>query len=316
MIKRILIELVQIKNSLKLLPKDREHSKLYCFFDMIICVVKYGALPEDYISLKFCNKTASERKRYVTQGNKRLFMRAFYTPEARRILALKYEFSKKFSEFVKRDWIYTSNCTKEQIIDFVNKHGKVIIKPTNSTWGKGIRVVTSQNFDIQELENECMIEEVLVNHPSLQVLNPASLQTLRVETCIDQKGDFHLLNVLLMMGTKKVIVSNCHSGGCMAHVNIETGEIDAPAWNPTGWECSVHPSSNIPLIGYKVPMMNLLYEYIKKIAYVMPEARYVGWDVTITEKGDFELIEGNFCPGQCTQTCDGIPKYDILKSYI
>ena len=119
-----------------------------------------------------------------------------------------------------------------------------------------------------------------------------------------------------MMGTKKVIVSNCHSGGCMAHVNIETGEIDAPAWNPTGWECSVHPSSNIPLIGYKVPMMNLLYEYIKKIAYVMPEARYVVWDVTITEKGDFELIEGNFCPGQCTQTCDGIPKYDILKSYI
>ena len=119
-----------------------------------------------------------------------------------------------------------------------------------------------------------------------------------------------------MMGTKKVIVSNCHSGGCMAHVDIKTGEVDAPAWNPSGWDCSVHPSSNIPLIGYKVPMMNRLYEYIKKVAFVMPEARYVGWDVTITDKEDFELIEGNFCPGQCTQTCDGVPKYDMLKSYI
>lgn len=319
MIKRIVKELRNCVNSLALLPRDKKHSNLYYIIDMIFCIVKYGAVAEDYISLKFYNKTASERSLYVTQGNKRLFYKRFYTEEARRVLRLKYEFSRKFRNYVKRDWLYTGDrdCSREKIENFVRKYGKVIIKPISSTWGMGIEVVTEETIDIDKLLNgEYMIEEVLVNHPVLKILNPSSLQTLRVETCIDSKGEFHLLNVLLMMGTKKVIVSNCHSGGCMAHIDITKGIVDAPAWNPTGWECSVHPSSNISLIGYKIPNMDKLYEYIKGVAFVMPEARYVGWDITILENGDFELIEGNFCPGQCTQTCDGVPKYRILKSYL
>lgn len=317
MTNRIIKEIKACKDCLSLLPKNRKHSKFYYFIDMLYCIARYGAIGEDYISLKFCDRPASERKKFVTQGNKRKFYREFYTEEAREILRLKYEFSKKFSEFVKRDWIFTGSSTEEQIRKFINSHDKVIIKPISSTWGMGIEVVSPEQADIKKLmAGEYMIEEVLQNHESLKRLNPSSLQTLRVETCIDNKGEFHLLNVLLMIGTKKVIMSNCHSGGCMAHIDIEKGEVDSPGWNPTGWECTIHPSSNIELIGYKVPFMDKLYDYIKRVAYVMPEARYVGWDVTITENGDFELIEGNFCPGQCTQVCDNVPKYEILLSYL
>ena len=183
----------------------------------------------------------------------------------------------------------------------------------------GISVISTEQLEklLDDRRNggEFMIEEVLKNHPNVARLNSLSLQTLRVETCIDAKGGFHLLNVLLMMGTTKTIVSNCHSGGIMCHVNIKTGKIDGEGWNPVGLSYSVHPSSNIPLIGFEVPFVMELEDYIRKVAYTMPNARYVGWDVAITPQG-FELIEGNFCPGQCTQTCDGIPKYNLLKSYL
>ena len=300
-------------------PPLRDKKKLYYFLDMIYSIYKYGALADDYISMAFYSKTHAEKKEYVTSGNKRLFYKNFYDDEARNILAKKNLFSKRFFAFVKREWIWTEDVSPEQIRTFINKHGKVVIKPASSTWGIGVRVIDISEVDaiLADVKkgNHYMIEEVLVNHPDIRALNPSSLHTLRVETCIDSKGDFHLQNVLLMVGMKHTIVSNCHSGGVMCHIDMETGKVDKDGYNPQGWWCDVHPQSNIKFVGFKVPYIEQLEEYIMKVAYVMPNARYVGWDVAITPNG-FELIEGNFCPGQCTQVCDGVPKYQILKSYL
>ena len=98
-------------------------------------------------------------------------------------------------------------------------------------------------------------------------------------------------------------------------MDIKTGRVDANGFNPEGWWLEIHPVSKIKFVGLKIPSIDKLESYIKDVCKVLPNARYVGWDVAITPEG-FELIEGNFCPGQCTQTCDGIPKYNILKSYI
>lgn len=320
MIRRIINEISACrKAALQYLPEPYCKNKLFYFFDMIWSIYKYGALADDYISLGFYNKSHKERVEYVTSGNKRLFYKRFYDDEARRILANKNLFSRKFADFVKRDWIWTEDVSRADIEEFMLKHNKVVIKPASSTWGIGVRLV-----DVNEMDNilkdvsegkHYMIEEVLINHPDIRKLNPSSLHTLRVETVIDNKGVFHLLNVLLMVGMKNTIVSNCHSGGVMCHIDMKTGMVDNKGYNPQGWWCDVHPQSNIRFIGFKVPFIEQLEEYIKQVAKVMPNARYVGWDVAITPDG-FELIEGNFCPGQCTQICDGIPKYKMLKSYL
>lgn len=301
-------------------PLLHKKNKIYYWGDVLYCILAYGALPEDYVSLKFYEKSRKERGKYVTAGNKRLFYKKFYDDEARKTLANKSLFSKKFHEFVKRDWLYTPDVAIDEVETFVRRHGKVIVKPNSSTWGMGISVVDATKMEelLNEIRNgkQFMIEEVLENHPDVRMLNPSSLQTLRVETCIDSQGGFHLLNVLLMMGTTKTIVSNCHSGGIMCHVDVRTGKIDREGWNPVGLSYAVHPASQIPLIDFEVPFVKeQLEDYIKKVARVMPNARYVGWDVAMTPNG-LELIEGNFCPGQCTQTCDGVPKYDMLKSYM
>lgn len=289
------------------------------YIDSLYCIAKYGALADDYISLAFYEKTSEERKQYVTSGNKRLFYQKFYDDEARDVLGHKNLFSKRFNKYIHRAWIYTEDVTPEQIREFIKSQGRVIVKPTTSTWGIGVGIKTINDVEaiIEDVRkgNHYMIEEVIVNHPDVSRVNPDSVNTLRVETCLDAQGGFHLLNVLFMVGTTKTIVSNCHSGGMMCHVDVKTGCIDNAGYNPRGIWYEVHPASGIKLRGYKLPFIDKLEEYIQGVCQVLPNARYVGWDVVITPDG-FELIEGNFCPGQCTQVCDGIPKYEMLKSYI
>lgn len=318
-IKRIISEMKACKDALKLLPPPYNKSKVRYYLDMLLSIKKYGALADDYISMSFYNKSHEEKVKYVTSGNKRLFYKKFYDDNARETLAKKNLFNKKYSNYVTRAWIYTEDVTIDEIREFIKKQDRVIVKPTSSTWGKGVGVKTYNDIDIiienVQKGNHYMIEEVIVNHPDVAKVNPDSVNTLRVETCLDSKGDFHLLNVLFMVGSAKTIVSNCHSGGMMCHVDIKTGCIDNAGYNPKGIWYEEHPVSKIKLRGYKLPYIDKLEEYIKGVCQVMPNARYVGWDVVITPEG-FELIEGNFCPGQCTQVCDGIPKYEMLKSYI
>ena len=320
-IKRFFSEIRNSWNAIDLLPGGPHNffKRIWILCDMLWSIVAYGALADDYISLGFRDKSCAERKKYVTSGNKRLFFREFYDDDARNVLAHKNLFSKRFSKFVTRDWIYTADSDEESVRAFFKNHDSIVVKPIDSTWGKGISVKSKD--DVEEVLHSMkhgshfMLEEKIVNHPDIAKLNPESLQTLRVETCLDSKGNFHLLNVLLMIGTKSTIVSNCHSGGVMCHINMETGKVDKPGFNPQGYWLDVHPVSNITFVGYDVPLIDKLTDYIKTVCQVMPNARYVGWDVAVTPTG-FELIEGNFCPGQCTQTCDGIPKYDMLKSYL
>lgn len=309
----------EVADMMILLPQPYKKNKVKHYLDAFLCIAKYGAMPEDYISLQFFKLPASKRKLYVTQRNKQLFMKKMYDKEAVQILDSKHLFSERFSKYVTREWLFTNNVSEDEIRDFFNRRQRVVCKLETSTWGMGVSLKTEK--DVEEViadvrkGNHYMIEEVIVNHPDVARVNPDSVNTLRVETCLDSKGEFHLLNVLFMVGSTKTIVSNCHSGGMMCHVDIKTGCIDNAGYNPKGIWYEEHPVSKVKLRGYKLPYIDKLEDYIKGVCQVMPNARYVGWDVVITPNG-FELIEGNYCPGQCTQVCDGIPKYEMLKSYI
>lgn len=155
MIKRIFHELKASYEALSLIPYPYNRHKVFRYIDMIYCIVKYGALSDDYISLKFFEKSNKERAEYVTSGNKRLFYRSFYDDDARKTLANKNIFSERFKDFVTRDWIYTANSSLEDIRQFIESHKEVVIKPTNSTWGQGISVIdTSKANDfINMLKN-------------------------------------------------------------------------------------------------------------------------------------------------------------------
>lgn len=146
-------------------------------------------------------------------------------------------------------------------------------------------------------------------------LNPDAVQTLRVETCLDNKGEFHLLGCFVMIGAPNAHVSNCHSGGVMCNLDLKTGEIISDGYNPNGWSVTESPATGIKLRGFKVPYYDKVEDFVKQLSHVLPEARYVGWDVAITPDG-LAVIEGNTLPGLCTQRVDSVPKLDMLRSYV
>jgi hypothetical protein len=47
---------------------------------------------------------------------------------------------------------------------------------------------------------------------------------------------------------------------------------------------------------FQLPMVPELYEFIDRVARVVPQVQYVGWDVVIGEDGPV-LVEGNWGAG-------------------
>ena len=82
-----------------------------------------------------------------------------------------------FKDYIKRKWIYTASSSEEKIINFINSHEKIIIKPIGLSSGKGIFTVTgnkNQKYDylLEKLQvsslsgTELLIEEFIKQHPN------------------------------------------------------------------------------------------------------------------------------------------------------
>ncbi len=54
-----------------------------------------------------------------------------------------------------------------------------------------------------------------------------------------------------------------------------------------------HPVTGEVIVGFQIPFWNQIIELVKELAYVVPQVRYVGWNIAITEKRPI-LIEGNY----------------------
>lgn len=294
-------------------------AKCYYFMDILWSEFRYGTHPEDYIALWFWNKQTADRSLWLTSGNRKQFAMGFYTKEAFDLLGSKKLFNEKFAPYLKREWLCTNDASEEQIRTFIKTHGRVIVKPLSLSCGDGIEIIDMNRVDgfLQKVKagEAFMVEELLKNHPQMARLNPDAVQTMRVETCIDKEGGFHLLGAFVMIGAPHSNVSNCHSGGVMCNLDRNTGKIVSDGYNPNGWSVAESPATKVPLHGFDIPYYDQLESFVKELAFVLPEARYVGWDVAITPEG-FAVIEGNTLPGLCTQRVDSVPKLEMLKSYV
>ena len=123
-------------------------------------------------------------------------------------------------------------------------------------------------------------------------LNSTSVNTLRIVTYFDGKKT-HILNIVLKIGNGG-ITDNFSSGSM--YTFIKNGKIIVPAIDRDDNVFKVHPISHINLIGYTIPNYEKAIEMVSECAKIVPEMKYVGWDVAITKNGA-SLIEGNCYPG-------------------
>ena len=303
---------MSIKNLFKTVGKVHKRSgksRIIIFFDMIGCGIKYQAGYTDYFLFNFETLNKKQRSTYITRGVSNNYIKLLNNREYYPYFSDKIKFNDAFKKYLNRDYIDLNNKSLEDFKLFLNDKDKIIVKPLSDSGGKGISIIKiDDKTDIEKLYNELketnrtLVEEVIKQHEEMSKLSPSSVNTLRIVT-ITINNKTNIMVRVIRMGDGHHDVDNFHSGG-MFTVFDENGVITKPAIDREGNIYEIHPLTKEKIIGFKIPYYKEAIEMVSEASKVIPEVRYIGFDVAITDKGPV-LVEGNELPG-----------YDLYQSKI
>lgn len=271
-------------------------------FPMYILIVLESAVykipSKFFFDYKLYSKNFHERRKYLSnRDGKALEARNDKNVE---VLQSKYKFDEYFKEFLSRDFLYVKNSTFEEFKSFCKKHPTFMKKSNWACEGVGIEKYTiHENEDLNALYKTCtdeyvLLEEVLKQHPKMSELNPTSVNTIRVAT-IYHNEKVHIIATALRIGVGGV-TDNLHGGGLCAAVDIETGIIKSFGYDAKGNEYIKHPSTGAIIPGFQIPNWDKLLSTVTEAAQRVPQYKWIGWDVAVTEDGA-AIIEGNHNQG-------------------
>lgn len=152
------------------------------------------------------------------------------------------------------------------------------------------------NLYLNVIKTGFLFQETVKQHPKLNILNPSSLNTIRIDTFIDKEGNIDVISAYIRMSMNNKHVDNISSGGCQVGINLQTGKLKKDGYSGfsnAGTEVfTKHPVTGVVFEDFEIPYFAEVKELIVNVAGFMPGLRLMGWDVAIGESGPV-LIEGN-----------------------
>lgn len=304
-IKRVLggASFKKMKSAINTVHEKSGKNKLLTFFDMLGCSLKYGAGYNDYIIFEFYKIKAKQRKTYLTRIKNKKLVTTLNDSRYSYVFDEKNVFDKKFKDFMGREILDLAEIDYDEFKRFVHNKEDFFAKPYIGESGKGIEKIHIADFkSTDELyryvkspsKNFGVIEEVIVQHPDAARIYPDSLNCLRVVTLVNN-GEAHILYAVFKMGNNGKFVDNLENGGLACHFDLDKGIITGQGHTSALVNYDAHPATGVKFVGYKLPFMDEVKEMVKKAAMVIPEFRYVGWDVCLTPNGP-AIVEGNDYP--------------------
>ena len=286
-----------LKRIINKLNKKTKKSKISLFLDIAWCAIKYGAGPYDYQEFEFYNLNSKERKTYLTRAKNVKIVRNYNLKSSWYKFDDKVEFNKIFNKYIKRDWLYLNKDNYQEFENFCKNKKDFIAKPLDGSGGVGIELIevkknNKETFDYLIKNNKLLVEEKIIQNKKVAALNETSVNTLRIITFYDGK-EAHIINSVFKIGNGG-ITDNFSSGSM--YTFVEGGKIIVPAIDREDFVYEIHPKSKIKLVGYEIPNYDKAIELVKECAKIVPEVKFVGWDVALLEDGA-SIIEGNCFPG-------------------
>ena len=313
------------KNELNRIAEEYRIPYFFIRMDCFSCKVIYGINPSHYIAFQFYKLRGRERTRYVTARKSERIERAFnIAPRSEKDqIGKKALFNKTFAQFVQRDWLFVPDATEEEVDTFLKRHDKIIVKPNTLTQGEGVHLLSKEElengvhaFYIRAVSEDYLLETFIKQHPILNTVNPSSVNTLRVCSVRDTKGKVHIVGASLRAGGAGSVVDNLHAEGVQYPVDPESGIIIRGGFKHNGErDIYFHSSTGFKMIGLQIPNWESVIETVKKAGTLLPNLRYIGWDIAVTEEG-CEIIEANIQQGFNGMQQDGVGKYNVIMQYI
>lgn len=133
----------------------------------------------------------------------------------------------------------------------------------------------------------------MVQHEALSALCPTSVNTLRIATLLGDKQE-GIVYAYIRIGNGNV-VDNVDQGGMAAPIDLESGRISAVGADKKGNRFETHPMTGLTIPGTEIPYWQEAKEMALAAMRVIPQVRFIAWDVAITPDGPV-FIEGNSFP--------------------
>lgn len=301
-------QLLDVNGITKIVDKNTQgisaEEKKAIIEDILEMARKYRFCADEYFYYHFREKTEEERKEFCSDLNRIDIVESLNKAKNLVIFNDKMRTYEYYKQYYGRDF-----CGVKGIGDvaalrtFVQKHLRFILKPTDSSCGHGIMIVDlAQCGDVeaklQELihtyctggKDGFVAEELIVQDAHMASLHPSSVNTIRITTIRCDDG-VEILPSFVKAGRDGKNVDNGGAGGLLGAIDMETGRVLAVA-DKYGTAYTTHPTTGVDLIGFQIPRWEEAKTLAAELAMVIPENRYTGWDLALTEKG-WVMVEGN-----------------------
>lgn len=136
-----------------------------------------------------------------------------------------------------------------------------------------------------------LVMEYIIAHDDIRKYYSGASGVLRIMVINEETP--RITNAYLRIGSSLSGNIDAYTGSISAVVDLETGEY-SDAWMHDGIDFKknhVHPDSNIPFEGI-IPKWTFVKEKILQISGYVPQLKYLGFDVCVTENG-FKIFEIN-----------------------
>ena len=295
------LDLKKFNKTLRYSTKASGKTEIKLLADTIYSVFKYNTSLTDYFAFRFYSLNSSERSEWAGTGFMYEYQLKMNPKGAREVLENKIRFLNHFKPFIKRTFsdLTTLESDKSLLEGLLqNKSGKLVLKGSMGQTGAEVEVIKCSDFSSTNLiqymhkNNYDLVEQYVVQHPSLMDLSPTGLNTVRIITQLSKNG-VDLLGGRLRISVNS-FVDNMAAGNLAAAIDLETGAVKGSGVysDITKLEQITHPITGKPITGFVIPFWNEVMILAKEAAMHSPENRSVGWDIAITSVGP-ELIEGN-----------------------
>jgi hypothetical protein len=147
-----------------------------------------------------------------------------------------------------------------------------------------------------------VVQPFIRQHALLDEINSASVNTVRIDTFVDDRDDVRLSTAVLRMSDGTQVMDNFSTGGFIVDVDVASGRLgtDARTKPTTGRVVRAHPTSGFVFADTVLPHWDELIDAVLHGARALRPLGCIGWDVAIGPGGPV-VVEANHTYDGSTQ---------------
>ncbi len=301
----------------------KKEKKFFPFLvvDTAWCVFRYGLALSDYLNYEIYRRNKKERLEYVSTRTENTFYEKVSPAAYKKRFTIKQNFLREFKEYTRRDCIVPGEEDFQAFCQFLDNNPQFMSKPYDGLGGQDVKKITAADItDRKAYFDECVekrvfLEQLVFQHPEMNVLCPTSVNTARIMT-FNHKGKSEILWMGLRVGNGVNPVDNFHAQGMVVSIDPQTGKLMGKAIDKDGNIFENHPTTGVQFDGFQLPDFRQACDLVLKGALESDKILVIGWDVAFSDKGPV-IIEANRRPGyDLVQMLDKRGRMDIIRSVL